>query len=742
MKVFRVCPAPFHLQSFRSENGLDDKTFDEQIRLLQQENLLLPGGWAAAVRDQGFEVEETLYNDFALQAQWCREQSPRTLSLVHIYMDMYFEVFKAQILSFQPDVLFIYAGALLFLPADYRRALRLLLRKRLIITGYWGDELPQGNNYKSFFQDIDFIFCSSAGYKRKFDEVGIPAMVNGNCFDDTIAHKPSSEKQYDFTFSGTTGFGFPDHIDRYEKLTTIMALSDLRVWANEPDAPKPRPPLADVKNIRAGSADLLVFARKIVRRLRGRRSSGEGESAGKTTELAPKHTIDYFAAKRPLKALFPDRVQSLLLNSSDYYRLVQRSKLVLNIHRDEDADVGNIRCFEVTGLGSCLVTDRGTALSEFFDTANDMVTFATAEECLQKVHYLLANPLEIDRIAQNGRNTTLTQHTVKHRAMVFAAKMRRLAEGSSALRPVASAPLTVEAIYEPQKYPSPHTFGAFLQAAEIFRTVKQADRLTVAAGGSSFAGAPKHIGKLLELMPKQPVAVTRQDVAAPRSIAFPGADVANDYSAFYRLINANPDIVCGFQASATALNDVARWRTSIRSAAKMICLHVKHFAADPLRNSNLAAFAEFASKLNPEEFSVVIVLDTDSGGAVANEIFEKFPTRELDTIDIDTFFALCESAHVNIFTNSDTALLATLGKRLRYLMFKIAPASHHVAPQYSPEYFQHLGFTVGDSPRYATEFQKWVWAEERSDILWHEFTLMNELMQDRIQRHLGATDAE
>ena len=163
LRVFRICPLHTNSDIFRTEQGLDQKLFSEQIQLLQREGILLPGGWASATEAEGFTVFETIYNDTSLQTQWCREYSPQLLSLARTGVDITFDILKEQVRLFQPDTIFIYAHALTLVPMAARTELRSVLNNHVLLTGYWGDELPR-ECYQDF-RDLDFVFCSRSVYQ-------------------------------------------------------------------------------------------------------------------------------------------------------------------------------------------------------------------------------------------------------------------------------------------------------------------------------------------------------------------------------------------------------------------------------------------------------------------------------------------------------------------------------------------------------------------------------------------------
>ena len=622
MKVFRICPAPGYLPEFRKLHRLRDKSFSEQIAIFRAENVLLPGGWAQAMESEGCEVFEALPQDWASQARWAAENDCSGLLLKP---NQLFEILKAQIKAFQPDVLFLHGGAFYVISRRQRYELRSVLANPLVITGLWGDELPRGNTYESYLGDVDLIFCTSSAYKKHFDDARIPATMIGNCFDDTIKYEPASRKCYDLIFCGTTGYGYTDHIQRYEKLIRLMSETNLRIWAFA-ERLRGSPSFAfkfKILNIarRVPGAVLLV-----IRRLTGRVLANLVRLALllRLTELpaeallGPKPGADplerYFDDKKPLRRLFHGRVRKPLVNTSDYYKLVSEAKIVLNLHRDEGADIGNIRCYEVTGLGSCLLTDRGDELREFFDVENDIVTFKTVEECVVKVRHLLAHPEEVERIAKNGQRTTLARHTVKHRARVITATLRARLTGAAQSSAKRSRSIVL-ASYDFDKHPISYDISFFLQAAEIYRKKAGAAGVAVAmihpADMQNLAGVSKtadaivdkhsrdfrvfHICvQIAELMPTLGVFNAKdrslqnlfsgEDHGKIDVIPFPGPDV-DHHSAYYRLVNENPELVTGFSASVEAHRYVTTWLNPILKGRKLLCVTLRQYRYDPERNS-------------------------------------------------------------------------------------------------------------------------------------------------------------
>jgi len=90
--------------------------------------------------------------------------------------------------------------------------------------------------------------------------------------------------------------------------------------------------------------------------------------------------------------------------------------LCFNIHGEiAKKCAGNVRLFEATGVGSCLVTDWKDNMSDIFKLDEEVVTYKSLDECIDKMSWLMNNPNEAKKIALAGQKRTLKDHTVENR---------------------------------------------------------------------------------------------------------------------------------------------------------------------------------------------------------------------------------------------------------------------------------------------------------------------------------------
>ena len=104
------------------------------------------------------------------------------------------------------------------------------------------------------------------------------------------------------------------------------------------------------------------------------------------------------------------------------------SRVTLNLHATIEAEgrvvgsaANNMRLYEATGVGTCLLTDAKPNLAELFEPDREVLTFGDANECVTRIRETLADEPRRRTIAEAGRRRTLRDHGYPDR-------MHRLAE--------------------------------------------------------------------------------------------------------------------------------------------------------------------------------------------------------------------------------------------------------------------------------------------------------------------------
>lgn len=101
----------------------------------------------------------------------------------------------------------------------------------------------------------------------------------------------------------------------------------------------------------------------------------------------------------------------------DMYKIRHNSWITLNKHINSVAGrfAANQTLYEATGVGTCLVTDMKDNLNQLFELEKEVLTYTSAEECVEKLCYLLNHDGDREAIAHAGQQRTLCEYTYYHR---------------------------------------------------------------------------------------------------------------------------------------------------------------------------------------------------------------------------------------------------------------------------------------------------------------------------------------
>ena len=95
-------------------------------------------------------------------------------------------------------------------------------------------------------------------------------------------------------------------------------------------------------------------------------------------------------------------------------RLINRAKIVLNIHSEEFLDT-EIRVFEVLGCRRFLLTEKLSVENPFTDRKH-LVECTDLEDMIRQIQYYLEHDAEREQIAEQGYIEAIEKHTYKRRA--------------------------------------------------------------------------------------------------------------------------------------------------------------------------------------------------------------------------------------------------------------------------------------------------------------------------------------
>ncbi|MEX0814231.1 MAG: hypothetical protein WD014_01035 [Dongiaceae bacterium] len=174
------------------------------------------------------------------------------------------------------------------------------------------------------------------------------------------------------------------------------------------------------------------------------------------------------------------------------------------------------------------------------------------------------------------------------------------------------------------------------------------------------------------------------------------------------------------RASPAALGYVDRWLAPRLEGRRLVTITLRDYPYYPTRNSNLAAWTEFARRLDAMLYFPVFVLDTERTLDLPSAVAD-LPVFRTVSWNLSLRMALYERAWLNLGVNTGPMGLCWLNDTTRYLTFKILTPE---APQTSPRFARWCGFEPDRSLPFATPLQRWVWEDDSVEAIEREFAAM------------------
>ncbi len=348
-------------------------SYADHFSLLMQQRIQWSDFWKRHLEGTGhFVVEEILRNAPEIQAKWASENGFKWAEGNKAEI----EIVIAQAREFKPDVFFAHSFPT-YSPELITRLRREVPSIRIVIG--W-DGIAHCN--PSMFSGRDIMFTCADFISQHYRDLGLKAFTIPFAFDAIILEELGECKIRESpSFLGTLHLGGRGHNERTRMLHEIQKKSDygLDLYVSMPKC-----------RVREGLRVGLGYFRRF-----------EWDVLPKAFGLFNKSLGSRFGL--------------------DMFRAFAESPLTLNAHIDAAGSfAGNIRLFDATGSGTCLVTDHKNNLNQFFDIDREIVTFKNHEECIEKVNWLMNHEENRLAIAHAGQKRTLREHSYHNRLKLVA----------------------------------------------------------------------------------------------------------------------------------------------------------------------------------------------------------------------------------------------------------------------------------------------------------------------------------
>lgn len=376
---------PNYLEQFYARRpGLAARPYAAQHAALIADGFGSSDFWTAALSGLGYETCDLVANAEPMQKAWASERR-----LAFDETDWLFRITEAQVRDFRPDVLLVADYSTV--TAAFLRQLRETCPTLRLVLGWCGAPYYDG----SVFRECDLVLSCVPELVEHFQREGHRSRHVNHAFEPRVLEMlgAPSATTTDFVFLGSVVKYDNFHLERERILLRLVEETDLQIWSEIGRKPP-------------------SFWRRAARRLRG------------SAVQLPPSTVAARLTRRARPPLF----------GLDMFRQLRDSRVALNTHIDiSTTSASNMRLFEATGVGTCLLTDWKANLGELFEPDAEAVAYRNAEECVEKVKYLLRHESTRREIAAAGQRRTLRDHTFASRAALIDAVIREeLSDGRAA----------------------------------------------------------------------------------------------------------------------------------------------------------------------------------------------------------------------------------------------------------------------------------------------------------------------
>ena len=391
-----------YLQQFYAKYpDLKSKFYDLQYRELMGDCFGWSDFWTHALTKLGYEVWEPVSNAETMQKTWAKENNFQYNNQAWLT-----DITKAQVKFFKPDVLFVDDYS------TFNKNFLLDLRESCpsikLILGWCGAPYYDA----AVFSAYDIILSNIPELVTDFKNSGHKAKYFRHAFDPRVLLKINELVQTDdniaipCSFIGSIFPGKSAHIARAILIQKLIEELGIEVFA-------------DVYHLRNKDVALIGIKKityDIIKTL------SKSHSIKQILQQIPK--IKNYAESNCPPSL-PAQLSSTIVNQAkppvfglEMFKSLYNSQVALNNHIDLSRNsASNMRLFEATGIGTCLVTDWKENLHELFEPDHEVVTYRSTEECIEKIKWLINNPKEREKIAKAGQIRTLRDHTFDKRAV-------------------------------------------------------------------------------------------------------------------------------------------------------------------------------------------------------------------------------------------------------------------------------------------------------------------------------------
>lgn len=382
----------FLFDYYQKYPSIINSSYREQYAHLMKERFAWSDAYANAFNQLGYDAYEIVANAFPLQKKWCSENNLRYGNIKENVIHQ-LQLMRPEIIWFQDSYTF---------NGEFIDHIRKIVPTIKLVIGNCCS--PISKHYYQLFKSFDLITVCAPYFKKLLESNHLPeCIIIPHAFDNRILNEinPTVNFKNDLLFTGSIILDQKFHNERINFLELLIKSGiniNLPINLNQSSSK-----CIHIKQI----VFLITRLLKIIK----------CDSLNQKIEILKKVSmLEYYPTPSKISKTIKKQIQPSVFGLKMFEEILA-SKITFNIHGDIAANfAANMRMYEVTGMGSCLLTDWKPDIAKYFIPDEEIVTYKTFDEAKEKIDWLLRNPNEMLRIASKGQKRTLSDHTFLNRA--------------------------------------------------------------------------------------------------------------------------------------------------------------------------------------------------------------------------------------------------------------------------------------------------------------------------------------
>lgn len=226
---------------------------------------------------------------------------------------------------------------------------------------------------RSRLKCYDVIIACTPGYRDLYRENGLSSELIYHAYQPHDTPDKFQKSKYNFSFFGSLVVGSSMHSSRINLLNHLIS----------------------------NNIDIDIYCKRFNR-----------------IELIKLFTYSKLSYKNIIQFISYSKLFKDPLYGGSLYDEMSNYLLGFNSHIGASSlYAGNMRLFEATGIGQCLLTDYKSNLGVLFEDNVEVVTYRSVDEMIEKARWLSDNPASALEIGRKGMLKCLSSHTYRHRAI-------------------------------------------------------------------------------------------------------------------------------------------------------------------------------------------------------------------------------------------------------------------------------------------------------------------------------------